>query len=146
MGSDSRDPALIQYHYPVRIHYAGYPLGDDELRHAGKGFPEALSYGGVRSGIHSGSGIVKYQYLRLSQYGPCYAEPLFLSSGEVGASLFYMGFISVMEFLYEFSSAGYAAGFRAFLFRGKLISPSQVFKYGSGKELILLQYMGYAFP
>ena len=108
--------------------YAGYTLGNDQLRGIRYLLCKSLTDLRIRSRIHRTGTVVQNQYLRLLEQCPCNTEPLFLPAGYIRTTLFYVCVIAIRHLLDKFIRTGQPAYPLAFLLVGISISPAQILK------------------
>jgi hypothetical protein len=82
-------PAVIHYHYPVSGYYRAEPVRNDKTSPVFHETGQCLVYFCLAVGIDLAHGLVKNQYGRIIQYGPCDNNSLELASAETRAVLAY---------------------------------------------------------
>ena len=106
MGADSNHPSFVQNN-----NFIGIPDSTNALCHDHPGgilqlIGESPAELGIGAVVQSGKGIIKDQDLRLPGERAGNGEPLFLTTGDIGAALSDGGCQPAGEFAYKFCGLG----------------------------------------
>ena len=87
--------AVFQDYAVIASGQCGHPVGDHQSGLFLPQFKQAFQYAFLRVGIHSGQGIVQYQYGWVGNYCPGNGNALFLTTGQGNPLFAHQGFQTI---------------------------------------------------